>query len=867
MPRMFSYRVLPSIPPALAPLHELAMNLRWSWDHDTIGLFRRMDREGWETSGHNPQLMLGSIDQNRLEELESDEAFLAHMRRVHASLREYLDSAGWCARHHANAAQLKVAYFSAEFGLTECMPNYAGGLGLLAGDHLKSASDLGVPLVGVGLLYQTGYFRQYLNADGWQQEYYPVNDFYNLPLEQVTGSDGAPLAVDLEFPRRHVKAAIWVARVGRVPLYLLDTNVEENSQQDRDITRALYGGDNEMRIQQEIVLGIGGMRALTAMGITPDVCHMNEGHSAFLGLERARMFMLESGLPYPAARQATAAGNIFTTHTPVPAGFDRFDAGVMQRYFGEYIAKLGLGFDQFMALGRNNAGDHGEPFNMAMLAARHSAACNGVSRLHAQVTRKMVTNIWAGFPFNEIPIGYVTNGVHTRSWTSHEMVDLLDRYLGPRWSEDPADASIWSRVHDIPDEELWSVRQRRRERMTSWARRRLGVQLRNRGLSEQEAALARSVLNPDVLTIGFARRFASYKRAGLILRDAARLKRILNDAQRPVQIVMAGKAHPQDRDGKELIRQAIQFIRDPEVRRRFVFIEDYDIAVARYLVQGVDVWLNTPRRPNEASGTSGMKLLANGGLNFSILDGWWAEAYDPEVGWAIGKGEEYTDFEYQDRVESESLYNTLESEIVPLFYDRDSDGVPRRWLNRVKFSMAILTPIFNTSRMVAQYTDRFYFPSAKRHAELSADGAKRAQALVEWRRRVRDAWAQVSVPLVRSSMSDRLTVGATAEVTAEVRLGALTPQDVRVELYYGPLDANGAVSIAHNSLMSVRETRPDVVVYSGRVECRESGLNGFSVRVLPWHPDAVLPYELPAIAWANGTVDRTHSEEAAAALK
>jgi len=860
MPSLFPYRVLPAIPSTLGPLSELTMNLRWSWDHDTISLFRRMDRDAWERSGHNPRLMLGNMDQGRLEELEIDEAFLAHMRRAYASLQEYLQAPGWLARRHPNAGEIRIAYFSAEFGLTECIPNYAGGLGILAGDHLKSASDLGLPLVGVGLLYQTGYFQQYLNADGWQQETYPLNDFYNLPLEPVNGADGAPLAILLDFPGREVKVHVWVARIGRIPLYLLDTNVDVNTPRDRGITGALYGGDNETRIEQEIVLGIGGLRALTALGLDPTVCHMNEGHSAFLGVERARLFMEANKVDYHVARQATAAGNVFTTHTPVEAGFDRFDAGLVQRYLGDYSGRLGLNFDQFMALGRNNGADHGEPLNMAVLAARHSSCCNGVSKLHAEVTRRMARNTWRGFPDSEIPIGYVTNGVHTRSWISQEMSGLLDRYIGPRWAEDPTDMAVWNRVHDIPDEELWSVRQRRRERLISWARQRLSVQLRARGASEQEATRAQSVLNAETLTIGFARRFATYKRATLILRDPARLKRLLNDPNRPVQIVVAGKAHPADHDGKEIIRQLLQFIRDAEVRRRVVFIENYDMSVARYLVQGVDLWLNTPRRPMEASGTSGMKLLANGGLNCSILDGWWAEAYDQEVGWAIGKGEEYTDFDYQDRVESEMLYHVLENDVVPLFYERDSEDVPRRWIARMKFSMAMLSPLFNTNRMVAQYAERFYLPSAKRHTELAAEHAARARGLMEWRWRVRGNWPQVNVQRILPAMPKDLAVGGSMEVTAEVKLGALTPSDVHVELYYGHMDPAGGIPIANKTLMDPDGNRGDVYTYTGRVACADSGQCGFTVRVLPWHADAVLPYEVPLIAWADTAVDRARQE-------
>jgi starch phosphorylase len=832
-------------------LNELSLNLRWSWDHPTIELFRRLDRDLWEETGHNPRLMLGRINQKRLSELESDEAFLAQVDRAWANLVEYLSGRGWFARAHPNASGLVVAYFSAEFGLTECIPIYAGGLGILAGDHLKSASDLGLPLVGVGLLYQGGYFRQYLSADGWQQEKYPINDFHTLPIEPETGTDGKASMVDIDFPGRRVFAKIWKARVGRIPLYLLDTNVAENSPEDRRITGTLYGGDRELRIQQEMVLGIGGMRALKTLGIRPTVCHMNEGHSAFLGLERTRALMEELGVPYSEARQAAAAGNVFTTHTPVAAGFDRFEPGLMEKYFRQYAEQLGLRFDELLAYGRENRSDGNEPFNMANLAARHSSYANGVSRLHGEVTRKMVQPMWPRYPLDEVPIGYVTNGIHTRSWISMEMSALLDRYLGPGWGEDPADRSIWQRIDRIPDQELWRVHQIRRERLINYARTRLVHQVKQRGGSDAEITVANGVLSPDALTIGFARRFATYKRATLLLRDPGRLKRILTAAKQPVQILLAGKAHPHDTEGKELIRQIIHFARVADVRRNVVFLEDYDISVARYLVQGVDVWLNTPRRPNEASGTSGMKVLANGGLNLSVLDGWWDEGYDRETGWAIGSGEEYADACYQDQVESEALFNLLENDVVPLFYHQNAVGIPLGWVAKMKASMKNLSPVFSTNRMVAEYAERFYIPAGERHIRLTANKAAKVRPLVEWRKRLRDHGSEVRVVKVDAGIPEEVAIGSKLKVTARVLLGGLSPADVRVQLYFGGLNPDGEVVHGQSADMALQETSGAEHAYEGEVDCRESGSCGFAVRVVPFHEDAICPYEMNWITWAE----------------
>ena len=712
-----SFHVHPAIPERLACLHDLAYNLRWTWDHDTIELFTRLDASLWTDCGHNPVLLLNIVPQSRLEEAAVDDAFLTHLDRVCAAHRAYLTEPGWFRRRHPQASGVTIAYFSMEFGLAECLPIYSGGLGVLSGDHLKSASDLDIPLVGVGLLYQKGYFTQYLNPDGWQLEQYPVNDFTSLPIEPVRADNGKHLTVHVDLAGRRVSIRVWKAQVGRIPLFLLDTNVPENHPQDQDVTDELYGGGPEERIRQEIVLGIGGIRALKAMGITPQVCHLNEGHSAFLSLERVRQLRMEAGLDYQSARQVTGAGTVFTTHTPVPAGFDLFSPELMTKYFSAFVTDLGLDMDELLAKGRRVPSDPSESFNVAVLALRHSPRRNAVSRLHRSVTAHMMQEGWPGLPENEMPIDRVTNGVHTRGWVSADMAVLFDRYLGPRWRDDPADPAAWSRVDQIPDEELWRTHVRQRERLVAFARGQLQAQLRRRDASPREVEAAGEALRSDALTIGFARRFATYKRATLLLREADRLKALLLDERRPVQVIFAGKAHPRDDAGKELIREIVRFAKVEGVQHRLVFIENYDLAKARALAGGVDVWLNTPRRPMEASGTSGMKVVANGGLNLSILDGWWDEGYQPGVGWAIGGGEEISDLEYQDRVDAQSLYSLLEQEVMPLFYDRGADGLPRGWLTMMKESIRRLAPAFSTIRMVREYTERFYLPAAEHFDE------------------------------------------------------------------------------------------------------------------------------------------------------
>ncbi len=832
------FTVIPSLPDKLAPLREIARNLWWSWNLDAVDLFRRLDRDLWESAGHNPILILGTINQDRLEEVAADDGFLAHMNRVYQALMQYLGAQDtWFKRTYADTyPNHLVAYFSAEFGISECLPIYSGGLGVLAGDHLKSASDLDLPLVGVSLLYQEGYFRQYLNADGWQQESYPLNDFANMPMELQRGADGQPSLVVVDYPGRQVSAQIWKVLVGRVSLYLLDTNLAVNRPEDRMITSRLYGGDLDMRIRQEIMLGIGGIRALRLLGISPSICHMNEGHSAFLALERIRSVMHERGLKFDEARQATQAGNIFTTHTNVPAGIDLFPPSMMDYYFGAYHEQLGLGRDEFLQLGQNRNNPNDGNFSMAVLALRLAAHANGVSELHGQVAREMWQSLWPQLPPDEVPITSITNGVHICSWISNDMTGLFARYLGPRWLERPYDHSVWSQIDRIPDEELWRTHERRRERLVAVARTRLRRQLERRGATAVEIAQADEVLNPEVCTITFARRFATYKRATLLFADPDRLARLLNDPRRPVQIIFAGKAHPHDNPGKEFIRQVVRLSRREDLYHRVVFLEDYDINLARYLVQGSDVWLNTPRHRMEASGTSGMKAAANGVVNVSTLDGWWCEGFSPDTGWAIGRGEIYTDDQYGDKVEAEALYSILEQEVIPLFYKRNGQNLPHGWIAKMKSTMRTVAPIFNTHRMVQEYAERFYLPSERRYSSLIEDDYAHAKELNQWLINLQQHWQELHVDSIEGDDREGITVGSTVHLKAHIRTGALAPTDIQVQAYYGAVDSEGQIKRQGTVALDAVSQEPDGSwLYEGDICCVQSGLQGYTLRIQPAH--------------------------------
>ena len=848
--------VVPNLPKSLARLEELAYNLRWSWDHETIALFRRLDPGLWAQTGHNPVWMLGLVSQERLQEASEDAAFMAQFQRVCGEFDAYMqDKQTWFKTTYKGLKPAPlIGYFSMEFGLTESFQNYSGGLGILSGDHLKSASDLDIPLVGVGLLYQEGYFRQYLNTDGFQQESYPYNDFANLPLRRVEDKSGAPMLVTVPLPGRELHAAVWKLNIGRITLYLLDTNIDENPRkEDRDLTDRLYGGDRRTRIRQEILMGIGGIRMLDQLDMRPDVLHMNEGHSALLVFERISQLMTEENLNFHQAREIVRASMVFTTHTPVSAGLERFGFDLIDEHLTEYYQNMGLSRDEFLDLGREFVYGK-EMFSFSVMAERMANLSNGVAQLHGNVSRRMWQWNYEGFPEDEVPIGAVTNGIHLMTWLSGEMAALFDRYLDPSWRKDDSNPDVWVNVHDIPDSELWRTHERRRERLVGFVRERVRYQLEHRGVSMAELAAADEVFTPEALTIGFARRFATYKRATLFMRDLERLSRILNHPDYPVQLIFAGKAHPHDTPGKELIRDIDHLSRTPEFRNRLVFLEDYDMNIARYMYQGVDVWMNNPRRPKEASGTSGMKVLANGGLNFSILDGWWAEGYDASVGWAIGNGEEYSEdeWEMQDQIESEALYNVLENDIVPLFYDRRRDGLPRNWIGKMKNSMAKLTPFFNTRRMVREYTEQYYIPTFKRSESLTKP-LDNGKTLVNWIDHVRANWEHIGIGEIEIKRGE-IKVGTNTTVSAKVYLNDLSAEDVIVQVYYGKLDARGEIMTENAETIDMKppKTQEDdgAYVFTAKLSYDSSGERGLSVRILPNHEHLASPMQLGLMKWA-----------------
>jgi len=872
MPKVCSFTVLPALPDALKALESIAQNLFWCWNTDFVELFKRIDGSLWTACGHNPVKLLASLSQQRLDELAKNQGFLSEVQRAEGKLKSYLNGPTWFEKTYSKSTKPVIAYFCAEFGIHECLPLYSGGLGVLAGDHLKSASDLGIPLVGVGLLYQKGYFRQYLNIDGWQQEVYLENDFYNMPLELVRGKDGQPLTVTVEFPDRAVHAQVWSVSIGRVKLYLLDTNIPANSSIDRMITASLYGGDREMRIRQEIVLGIGGLRALAAMDIKPTICHMNEGHAAFMALERIRQLRSDTKMTFAEAVEATKAGNVFTMHTPIKAGLDEFPVELIDKYFANFLPALGISREQFLAMGRILPDDAGESFKMPILALRLSSYINGVSKLHGQISREMWSGLWPAVPVNEVPISSITNGVHIKSWLSDEMNSLYERYLGPNWADETIDKSVWNGIAQIPDEEFWRAHQHCKGRLIAFARDLLKAQMKRRGTYHSELNWAEEVLDVEALTIGFARRFVGYKRGNLLLKDPQRLVKLLSNSDRPIQIVFAGKAHPRDTEGKEIIRQIIHFASEYDVQRRIVFLEDYDINVARMLVRGVDVWLNNPRRPREASGTSGMKVTMNGALNMSTLDGWWCEGYRPDGGWAIGVEQNYSDPDYQDMVESQAIYNLLENEVIPLFYTRSADNLPRAWIHRVKNSIKWIAPRFNTHRMVAEYTQRFYNPAAARWRYLTAEAMTGAKAFAQWKSDMKKAWPEFAIKDVQMQVKNgedsellnlkqpQLKVGSQLSISALVKLAKVSPDDVSVEFYHGPVDSRGNIRNGSAVRMDYKEStgQDGEHWFVGSMSCRETGRQGVAVRVLPRNADLVNPYELGLILWE--TTDNANSE-------
>jgi len=806
---------------------ELAYNLLWSWEPIVRSMFRRLDPPLWRDCGYNPVLMLGRVPQATLERAAKDPRYLSHYRQA----CEAYDAR--VRKGPAPADGKLIAYFSAEYGLTECLPVYSGGLGILSGDHLKSSSDQDYPLIGLGLLYQQGYFRQVLNPDGWQQENFPTNDFYTLPVAPVKDTDGNDLKVTVKLPTGNVSIQVWKLEVGRITLFLLDTNIPENVlPQDRDITDSLYGGDIDTRIRQEIVLGIGGMRALHAMGLKPTVFHMNEGHSAFLALEQIRVLMTEEALTFDESLEAARASNVFTTHTPVPAGIDLFDPGLMYYYFSEYCGETGIDFQQLMALGRRNIYNRDERFSMAVLALNTSSFRNAVSRLHRTISQEMFHDLWPQLPVWEVPITSITNGVHLPSWLNGDLASLYDQYLQPDWRERFNEPGIWDQIKEIPDEELLEVHRRRKRRLVNFVRTRQNESALRRQASAAEVRRSGEVLDPNAFTIGFARRFATYKRATLIFRDVERLKRILLNPEMPVQLVIAGKAHPKDQPGKSFIREVVQFSRDPDVWKHIVFLEDYDMKVGREMVQGVDLWLNNPRRGEEACGTSGMKAAMNGVLNLSILDGWFDEAYERVGGWAIGDREPYS--EDQDGLHASAIYYLLENEIVPMFYER-KEQTPREWMRRVKQSLTYISPMFDCRRMVREYMTQLYDSAHTLHLRALRENYTDVRDRARWNLRIREVWDRVRFVDAGNEIGGAVLSGKPVSVRAAVDLAGLTPDDVRVEVVLGRIDSDGHLEDTEVSVLPAVEQQGTVTVFSKDIVPDRTGRLGYALRVSPNH--------------------------------
>ncbi len=846
---------VPRLPEKLSRLEELAKNLWWSWNYKSQQMFKYIDQEMWYQEKRSPVRLLRRIRQERLYELESDKEFLSMYDDVLKDFDQYIqDQDTWLQGHYPERKDQCIAYFCAEYGFHESFPIYSGGLGILAGDHLKTASDMGLNFVAVGLLYRNGYFEQRIDESGWQQNIYSRYDFEDFPVIPARDNNGDEVYINVDFPARKVWAKIWTVNVGKINLFLLDTDILQNEPEDRKITSNLYGGDREMRLKQEILLGIGGVRALRVMGYDPKIWHMNEGHAAFLSLERVREYVQGKGLDFATAVTLAKSSNVFTTHTPVPAGNDTFALEIIEKYFRDFWEKLKTNREEFIELGLEKFPGGGQHYSMTVLALRLSAMSNGVSELHGRVSRNLWNHIYPDLPNVEVPISHVTNGVHIWTWLNPEIVKLLDRYLPHDWHERVDDPEVWDKVDEIPEKEIWDLHMQLKSRARTFLQGRLKRQRRRLGETIEDLMEVEDALAEDVLTIGFARRFATYKRATLIFKDINRLKAIIMNSERPVQFVFAGKAHPADDPGKELIRKLYEISRTPEFKNRVIIVENYDMNIARHLVSGVDIWLNTPRRPHEASGTSGEKAGMNGVLNFSVMDGWWVEGFDSKNGWAIGDNRDYQDHELQDRIDSVSIYSTLEKEIIPLYYSRDEDGTASGWAERMKDSIREIGSRFNTHRMLSDYLSHLYFPGADLFDQVQKDDFHLAKNVAGWKEKFSSNWNAIRIkPNIQTDNTAKsIKVGQEISLSANVYLGTMDPSEVMVEIFVARMEETGELlSFKLFPMQLIKEDVHGEYVYGGRFTVPEEGKLAYTIRVVP-NPEK-LPdrYFIPIARWTS----------------
>ena len=843
--------VNPQLPKEISKLSEIANNLWWSWNTEYLKLLKQIDRDLWENVGKNPVKFLKLVSQERLEKASQNQEFLKQYNIVANNFENYMNSKNtWFSKNYPKNENDLIAYFSAEYGLDETIPIYSGGLGILSGDHLKSASDLGLPFVAVGMLYKEGYFIQKLSKYGEQENNYVKADLNNLPIEAVKDSEGKDLKITVDYPERKLYLKVWKINVGRIKLYLMDSDIDENSEEEKKVTLQLYGGDQDMRIKQEIVLGMGGVKLLKTLGLNPTVYHMNEGHSSFLTLELIKDLMEEKKISFEMAKDITTSKTVFTTHTPVPAGNDIFPLDLVEKYFKDFWPKIGLSREEFLKLGMKPTEKLDNGFNMGILALKNAGKKNGVSKLHGAVSRELFGEVWPNIAANESPIGYVTNGIHTCSWLAQNLKELYNEYLIPYWQDNMQKDDVWKQIKDIPNERLWNEHQARKMKMLKMVKENTTERLKRVGIPYEEIKEITSKINPNALTIGFARRFATYKRATLIFKDLERITQILNDSERPIQLIFAGKAHPLDKVGQDLIKYINELAMKPQFKGKIFVLENYNIGMSRYLISGCDVWLNNPRRPMEASGTSGQKASVNGVINFSVLDGWWAEGYDQTNGWTIGTNAEFTSYEEQDLADSESLYNTLENKIIPLYYENREENIPNNWVEIMKNSIITTGGKYSTQRMVIDYTNKMYIPLCNLYNTYYSNLESVAE-YSQWKSELNNSWNDIEIKQLNNLSDISMDAGNKINVECEVKLPNIKVENIEAQVYYGKIAENGMVDnieIIPMKLKAKNETEK-VYTFEAKIELTTGGDYGYTFRVMPKHEMLLESSDLNLIKW------------------